>query len=274
MCLGTMKAAGRVIIVSFAVALVAGPLSGASASPAGAPGWAVLIENDWYGGRYADLPVGYVNSTRMLTLLTRRGWPADHILLVRDDLAPGLLYRALGWLAARVRPGDTALLYVAGEYEFFARDLLWARAMPALWRQIPTSQRVLIVETCFAERLAMAVLGIPGIALPSVGGDEWDLWGTGGPGRLIAGGAFTYYLTRALAQQPPDSPLVFGAAFAEAVANTREYVRTVLLTTPMALQSFHARGAYPERLPQFPNPHLIGGRSAASVPGQPLAPGP
>lgn len=269
-----MKPIGRVIAVSFIVALITGRLPGASASPASPSGWAVLIENDWYAGRYADLPAGYVNSTRMLTLLTRRGWPADHILLVRDDLDPGLLPRALGWLAARVRAGDTAVLYVAGEYEFFARDLLWARAVHALWNQIPTSQRVLIVETCFAERLAAAVQGIPGIALPAVGRGEWDLWGTNRHGPLVQGGAFTYYLTQALAQQPPGSPLAFGAAFAEAVAKVQEYSRTVLFTFPAALDAFHAMGDYPERLTRFPNPHLIGGRSGASVPDQAATPWP
>ncbi len=242
-----------------AIVVLIGVLSGrpfsASASSASPVGWAVLIENDSYGGRYRDLPVSYVNVTRMLTLLMRRGWPVDHILLVRNDSDPNLLRRTLDWMAARVRPDDTALFYVAGEYEFFARDLRWAAVLPALWKQVPTSRRVLIAETCFAERLTDAADGIAGIALPAVGPDEWDLWGLRETDRLIRGGAFTYFLTRALAAQPEDAPLAFDAAFGDAVAGARAYFRSIW-TMPEVLASLHQARMYPERLALFPNPHL------------------
>ncbi len=238
------------------VALLAGGLA-APAFPAAPAGWAVLIENDWYGGRFPALPVGYVNSTRMLGLLVRRGWPADHILLLRDDLAPDVLGRATGWLAARAHPRDVSLLYVAGEYDYFAGPLRWADAFPALWRRIPTSDRVLIIESCFAERLTTAVRGIPGIALPAVGADEWDLWGLRQTSRMIRGGAFTYFFTRVFLSQPPDASRSFSAAFREAVAQTRAYFHTAVAPVPEVLAVYHKVGAYPERLPAFPNPHLL-----------------
>jgi hypothetical protein len=238
----------------------------ASASPP-AQTWAVIVENDSYGGRYPDLPAGYSNSTRMLDVLMERGWTADHIRLIRGDLRPGLLGRALGWLAERVRPGDTALLYVAGEYEFFARDLDWTHAMPGLWRHVQTPRRIFIVESCFAERLASAVRGVPGLALPAVGDDERDLWGGPGQGTLIEGGAFTYFLTRALAAQSRDAPLAFRQAFAEATAEAQEYFRTTVATSPAALNLFHAVGSFPERLAQFPNPHLVAGDTSADAAG-------
>ncbi len=247
------------------LSLIAGHPGVVSASPPPAAGWAVIVEDDSYGGRYPDLPAGYANSTRMLTVLIERGWSADHILLIRDDLRPGLLGRALRWLADRVRPGDTALLYVAGEYEFLARDLDWAQTMPALWRRVRTSRRVLIVESCFAERLASAVKSVPGLALPAVGRAEWDLWGSHEPGALVEGGAFTYYLTRALAAQPRDVPLRFRPAFAEATAEAQTYFRAVVAKSPAALNLFHAVGSFPERLAQFPNPHLISGDAAADA---------
>lgn len=235
--------------------VVIGVRAPAAASPAS--GWAVLIENNSYGGTYPDLPVGYVNSTRMLEALIRRGWPADHILLVRDSVDPNLLQRALGWLAARSRPDDTALLYVAGEYYYFADTLQWNSQFPRLWRQLPTSRRVLIAETCFAERLARTAFGIPGIALPAVGPDEWDLWGLRETDRLIRGGAFTYFLASALSAQPEGTPLVFSTAFRIALARARAYFHVVLQEVPEALYAFHTRGARPEGAPQFPNPHLL-----------------
>lgn len=254
------------------VAVLAGPQYVASASPPSASGWAVLIENDWYTGRYANLPVGYANSTRMLTLLLRRGWSSDHILLVRDNLDPTLLGRTLGWLADRVRPGDTAVLYIAGEYEFFAHDLNWGTALPLLWSRIPTTHRVLIVQTCFAERLAEAVREIPGIALPAVGRDERDWWGLLKTDPFIHGGTFTYYLIRALEDQPQDDPLAWDAAFATAVAGVQTYFRTVVFRDPNALDVFHRMGDHPEHLDRFPNPHLVvgGGSPLLAVEGAAL----
>lgn len=228
--------------------------------------WAVLVEFDTYDGRYPDLPAGYVNSTRILDALIRRGWPPDHILLIRDSADWTVLNRATGWLAEHVRPGDVALLYVAGEYQFFDKELRWKAALPNLWRRVPTPRRVLIVETCFAERLTAAVGGIPGLALPAVGRDELDWWGLRETGRLIRGATFSYFLARALEQQPVDTPPDFAAAFAAAVAGSRDYFRTVIAAAPPALAAYHARGSYPERLAVFPNPRL------AQDGGSPTAP--
>ena len=243
------------VTVLLLIVVAAGPR--VTATPAPAPtAWAVLIEDNWYHGRYRDLPVGYINSTRMLTALIRRGVPAGHILLIRDSQDRGLLHHATDWLVTRVRPADVALLYVAGEYKFYERELMWNATLPGLWRRIPSARRVLVVEACFAGRLTEAVKGIPGVGLPAVGPNEWDWWGLNG--RLIRGGTFTYFLARALESQPPDSPLDFAGAFRQAVAGAREYFRTVIAATPGALDSFHTMGDYPERLATFPNPHLIG----------------
>ncbi len=229
-----------------------------TAAPTLAPNaWAVLIEHNWFHGRYPDLLVAYVNSTRMLTALIRRGVPADHILLIRDNPDRRLLQQATDWLAARVRPGDVALLYVAGEYKFYDRELMWDATLPDRWRRIPTSRRVLIVETCFAERLTDAVRGIPGVGLPSVGRNEGDWWGLRETDHLIRGGTFTYFLARALEAQPASGPLDFNGAFSKALMGTQDYFRTVIATIPGALNSFHAMGDFPERLATFPNPRLI-----------------
>jgi hypothetical protein len=239
--------------------VLGGDLRAATALPSPPSNWAVLIEHNSFSGRYPDLPVAYANSTRMLTVLTRRGWSPDHILLLRNDLDPMLLQHSVGWLAARVRPGDTALLYVASEYQWLDGNLGWDLVIPPIWKNLRTSRRVLIAEACFAQRLADAVRGIPGLALPAVGRDELDWWGVRETGKIMRGAPFTYFLGRALAAQPEGAPLDFAAAFPEAVAGAREYFRTVIATTPGALNSFHDRGSHPERLARFPNPHLVGG---------------
>jgi hypothetical protein len=230
--------------------------------------WAVLIENNAFHGRYPDLPVGYANSTRMLNALVRRGVPASQIRLLRDSSGRGSLQNATDWLAARVGPGDVALLYVAGEYEFYRQDLMWDAALPEGWRRIPTAHRVLIVETCYAERLTDAVKGIPGVGLPAVGRNELNWWGLRETDRLIRGGTFTYFLSRVLESEPASAPPDFGRAFSRALTGAQEYFRTVIATTPGALDPFHARGSYPERLATFPNPQLIEETSepAASAP--------
>jgi hypothetical protein len=252
-----MKGAG---VAGLAILLIAALVGGshAVAAPTALPAtWAVLIESNWYHGRYADLPVGYINSTRMLATLTRRGSPSDHVLLIRDSADRAVLRHATDWLAARVGPGDIAVVYIAGEYQFFDKDLAWDKTFPGLWRRIPTAHRVLIVETCFAERLTAALRGAPGLGLPAVGRDERDWWGLRETGSVIRGGSFTYFLAHALEGQSVDVPLDFSAAFATAVASAQEYFHTVIATTPGALNPFHATGDFPERLATFPNPHLI-----------------
>jgi hypothetical protein len=251
-----MKGA-RVLGVAVLLTTMLAGFSRVAAAPMPAPAsWAVLIESNTYHS-YANLPVGYINSRRMLTTLIRRGWPSDHILLLRDSPDRAVLHHAIDWLAARARPDDLVVFYVAGEYQFFDKDLMWDSTFPGLWRRIPSSQRVLIVEACYAERLTAAVTGIPGVALPAVGRNELDWWGLRETDRLIRGGTFTYFLTGALDRQPGDMPMDFTAAFATAVAGAQEYFRTVIATTPGALNSFHANGEFPERLATFPNPHLL-----------------
>lgn len=232
----------------------------AVAAPGSAPaGWAVLMEHNGFRGQYPDLPVGYINSTRMLTALSHRGWPADHILLMRDSHDPAALSHAVGWLASHVRPGEVAVFYVAGEYRFLERDLGWDVTLPRLWQTIPTSRRVLIAETCYAERLTEAAKFASGLGLPAVGRHELDWWGLHDRDRLIRGGTFTFFLARALTAQPDGEPLDFPGAFAQAVAGAQEYFRAVLAPTPGALDPFHALGSFPERLATFPNPHLARG---------------
>jgi hypothetical protein len=252
-----MKGAGLVGVAILLSTIMAGTSRVIAAPTPGPTNWAVLIEHNSYPYQYPALTVGYINSTRILTALARRGWSPDHILLLRDNQDPALLRYATGWLAARVRPGDGALLYTAGEYQFFDRDLMWGRTFPALWKRVQTPHRVLIVEACFAERMTAVVTGIPGLGLPAVGRDELDWWGFRETDRLIRGGTFTYFLARALESQPADTPLDFAAAFATAVTDAQVYFRTVIATTPSALKSFHAQGSFPERLTTFPNPHLI-----------------
>ena len=105
--------------------------------------------------------------------------------------------------------------------------------------------------------MTAAVKGIPGLALPAVGGDDLDWWGLGATDRMIRGGSFTYYLARALDSQPPDGPPDFAAAFATAVVHAQEYFRAVIAQSPEALASYHERNSYPELLTSFPNPHLL-----------------
>ncbi|HEV2438824.1 MAG TPA: hypothetical protein VGX97_02015 [bacterium] len=247
-------------------AVLAGPSSVAATAPPAPSGWAVVAEYNSYAGRYADLPAGYANSARIVTALIRRGWPPDHILLVRDSQDPAVLRHSVGWLATRAHQGDVALLYIAGEYQFFDKELMWDAALPALWKQVSTSRRVLIVETCFAERLTAAVAGIPGLGLPAVGRDELDWWGLRDTGRVVRGGSFTYFLARALESQAADTPPDFAAAFVTAVAGAQAYFHTVISTAPAALGSFHARGSYPERAAVFPNPHLVQGTGVPAAP--------
>ena len=252
-----MKGVELVGVAILLLAVVAGAPRVTAAAASGPTSWAVLIEYNLYHDHYPDLRVGYINSTRMLTVLARRGWPADHMLLLRDSQDRAVLRHAIGWLAARVRLGDDALFYVAGEYQFFDRDLMWDMTFPALWKRVPTPHRVLIVETCFAERMTAVVRRIPGFGLPAVGRDERDWWGLRDTDRLIRGGAFTYFLSHALESQPADMPLDFAGAFGTAVTSAQAYFRTVIATTPGALDSFHAMGDFPERLATFPNPHLV-----------------
>lgn len=253
-----MRGMGLWRVALLLILVIAAPCAVAAPAPTPA-GWAVLMEHNTFHGQYADLPVGYINSTRMLTALMSHGWPADHILLMRDVHSPKALSDAVGWLASHARPGEPAVFYVAGEYRFLERELRWDTAFPKLWQSIPTSQRVLIAETCYAERLTDTASSVSGLGLPAVGRQELDWWGLRGRAGLIRGGTFTFFLSGALAAQPDGAPLDFTAAFEQAVARAQEYFRTMIAPTPGALDAFHAQGSFPERQSTFPNPRLAHG---------------
>src|ERR1700740_1271511 len=94
-----VKGVGFVRGAILLITVIMGASRVAAAPTSGPTNWAVLIEYNSYHDEYPDLPVGYINSTRMVTALARRGWPSDHLLLLRDAQDRALLPHAIGWLA-------------------------------------------------------------------------------------------------------------------------------------------------------------------------------
>jgi hypothetical protein len=153
-------------------------------------GWAVLAEKNDYGDVdiLGELPVDFINTSRLHQMLEDVGWAPDHIRELRDfdreTLADGL-----DWLAANADEDDIVFVYVGAHGGFYLPEetveldplsrirtdmAKWDEFFPVEWKQIPSHRRVLVTDSCFAARYTDAISEDPSpyISVAAVAGDE------------------------------------------------------------------------------------------------------
>jgi len=248
-------------------------LAAAAAAPARQPQrWAVIVGVNDYIDYTADEPggdlLGAVNDARSMhdVLVARYAFPRDHILLLLDTVATRAAIRSAltEWLPARVQQGDVAVFYFAGHGSLAVDELdggdeadgLDETICPAdvmrnastndirddelrAWLMgVPTSQRVVILDSCHSGTATRAVAGMRPRTLQRTAplqrtatrggsGDVTESMVDGGEiielaaaapdqsamdatfttdnGAMVNGGAFTTHFVRKLWQAPPTA---------------------------------------------------------------------
>ncbi len=113
-------------------------------------GWAVLAEKDDYTGLYMeDLPVDYIDITRMRQTLENAGWNPDHIRDLRE-FNRETLQAELDWLEENADENDIVFLYVTAHSDYLSGKVRWQDFFADEWEQVSSHRRLLVVDACEA----------------------------------------------------------------------------------------------------------------------------
>jgi hypothetical protein len=240
------------------------PLPSASIVSTGAgdgivEGWAVLAEKDDYSDvEMSELPVDYVNVTQLRERLLGFGWLESHIRDAREFDKEDLS-QALDWLASNADEDDVVLFYVAAHGSYLRDVVGWREFFPTDWAEVPSQQRVLVVDACRAGLLidAVRVDPRPHLSIAAVGEDEYGWSGLPEEGLPIIGGVFTHYFAAAFddsaADADSDGAISIQEAARHAEGQQRTYMHYVVFAVPEFLEMYHAIGSQPDRDSEFPH---------------------
>ncbi|MBU7032014.1 MAG: caspase family protein [Theionarchaea archaeon] len=155
-------------------------------------GWAVLVEMNDFPGGYTDLPVDFVDIERLQEMLLIHGWDSSHIMVKTDDITTDTIREGIQFLVSHADRNDIVFFYIGSHGGYIRHDLQWNTLFPPLWDLIPSENRVLLIDSCFAgEFLPESPRGYMGIASVSERETAW----VGLPEEQlpIIGFVFTYY---------------------------------------------------------------------------------
>ncbi len=230
-------------------------------------GWAVLLEMNEFPEGWSDLPVDFINSERMQTVLLSLSWQSDHIYVIHGNLTISVVQEAVEWLVNNTDYDDIALLYIFTHGVWMRNILLWNDWFPTEWEKLNTSKKILIVDTCLAEEFIEPIRSHPSphISLACCSADEIAWAGLEEEGLPIIGSVWNYYFTNALCNSSADydsNGLVsVEEAFNFSTPLVQKYMNETVFAVPEFLQSYHDIGIYPENYDAYPHPIMDDGYS-------------
>jgi hypothetical protein len=222
--------------------------------------WAALLEMNDFPGGYSDLPVDFINSKRLKTALISLGWQEDHIYVVNGNLATPVVLEAVEWLMNNSDPDDVSILYIFTHGSWMRNVLSWNVWFPNAWKQIDSSKKVLLIDTCSAEEFLEPIkhYSFPHISLGGCSTDEAGWTGVEEEGLPIIGSVWNYYFADALCNSSADldeNGLVsIEEAFNFSTPLVQRYMNQTVFAVPEFLESYHAIGIHPEEYEAYPHP--------------------
>ena len=224
-------------------------------------GWAVLAEKDDYKDvGMADLIVDYIDIIRVREALVKQGWDPDQIHDLKEFTRKDL-EEELDWLEENADDNDIVFFYVTSHGNYLSEVVSWRKFFGEQWAQIPSQQRLLLVDSCTAAHFTNAVKSDPGshLSIAAVDGDEYGWKGLEEEGLPIVGGVFTYYFVEALenpasdADTDGDGLVSVQEAVLWAEDQQQIYMHEVVFAVPEFIESYHAIGVSPELDPASPD---------------------
>ena len=194
----------------------------------------------------------------MRQTLEDAGWAADQIHDVRE-FTRETLRDELNWLAEHADGDDIALLYVAAHGRYLRDMVAWNDFFAADWAAIPSSRRLLVIDSCQAANYTGAATGDPQpyVSIAAVAGDEYGWSGLEEEGLPIIGGVFTHYFAAAFEDPEADTD---GDGFVSAQeaalmaeGQQRAYMHEVVFAVPEFVKMYHDGGTFPDEDPSFPD---------------------
>ncbi|MDH5483315.1 MAG: hypothetical protein OEY22_10655 [Candidatus Bathyarchaeota archaeon] len=222
--------------------------------------WAVLLEMNDFPEGWSDLPVDFINSKRLQTTLISLGWQGDHIYVVNGNLTIPVVQEAVEWLMNNSDADDVSVLYIFTHGNWMRNVLLWNDWFPDAWKQLNTSKRVLLIDTCLAEEFLEPIKydSFPHISLGCCSADEVSWAGLEEEGLPIIGSVWNYYFANALCNSSADLDenelISIEEAFNFSTPLVQRYMNETVFAVPEFLESYHKIGIYPEHYDAYPHP--------------------
>jgi hypothetical protein len=260
-----MRIVPIVVIMLFSASIVCGSIKFSCGESSVEDRWAVLLEMNDFPEGWSDLPVEFINSKRLQTVLINLGWQSDHIYVVNDNLTVSAVQEAVEWLINNTDTGGIALLYIFTHGVWMRNVLLWNDWFPEEWNQLNTQNRVLLIDTCFAEEFLEPTKydSDPHISLGCCSADEVSWAGLEEEGLPIIGSVWNYYFADALCNSSADSDdngiISIEEAFNFSTPLVQQYMNETVFTVPEFLQSYHDIGICPENYDAYPHPVMDDG---------------
>lgn len=219
--------------------------------------YAVLAAKDDYKDvGMTDLLVDYVDLTRLRAALESLGWPAESIIELREFTREDLIVE-LDRLEAQADANDLVFFYVTGHGRYLSDVVVWQDFFPAEWEEIPSLNKVLLVDSCQAAKFTKQLSGEVGLAIAAVDKDEYGWKGIEEERLPIVGGIFTYYFAEALTDPAADSngdgQISVQEAALAAEEKQRDYMHEVVFSVPEFVEGYHSIGVEPEKDKTFPD---------------------
>ena len=221
--------------------------------------WAVLAAKDDYSNvGMTDMLVEYIDLKRVRDALISLGWDMDqmHFLKGFDQMD---LQAELDWLQENADENDLVFFYVTAHGTYLRNNILWNSIFPPEWAKIPSSNRVLVVDSCSAAEFTNSINDDPNphLSIAAVDADEYGWKGLEEEGLPIVGGIFTFYFTEALvdplADANGDGLVSVQEAAVVAEKKQREYMHEVVFAVPEFVEMYHGIGVEPEKDETFPD---------------------
>jgi len=224
-------------------------------------GWAAILEMDnfpegWSSFSYMD----FANCKMLSHALTELGWQTDHVYIKRDNLTRSNVKEAVEWLVDNTDAGDIALLYIFTHGRWMRTEILWNDWFPSVWREVNTSRRVLMIDTCHAGEFVEPIYidPRPHVSLGHCSADEVGWAGIPEEGLPIIGSVWNYYFASALCNSTADSDkngfVSVEEAFNFSTPLVQRYMNETVFAVPEFLKSYHDIGIYPENYDAYPHP--------------------
>ncbi len=219
--------------------------------------FAVLAEKDDYKDvGMSDLLVDYVDNARLRDTLESLGWPAEDIIELRE-FTRWDLEAELDRLELKADANDLVVFYITAHGRYLSDVIVWGDFFPEEWAEIPSLNKVLVVDSCQAAKFTSQLTGEVGLAIAAVAKDEFGWKGIDEEGLPIVGGIFTYYFAEALtdlgADEDGDGQVSVQEAAMAAEIKQREYMHDVVFAVPEFVAMYHEIGVQPEKDISFPD---------------------
>lgn len=235
-----------------------------SAAPSLAPGnpvevYAVLAAKDSYSDvGMTNMLVDYIDLKRVRDALTSLGWDLEQIHFLKG-FGRADLQAELDWLEENADQNDLVFFYVTAHGTYLRINIDWDEFFADEWAQIPSHNRVLVVDSCSAAEFTNPINADPNphLSIAAVDADEYGWKGLEEEGLPIVGGIFTFYFAEALAEMKADvngdGMVSIQEAALAAEEKQRTYMHEIVFGVPEFVEMYHEIGVRPDQDKTFPD---------------------